>query len=210
MDVCHVSNNNNNNNNNIVSKNAMKLLLSVSAFSIMVSYSSLLFPFLINSLLDVYVSAFTKQSFSSTLEKNCVFLLCNGLLVIIVTNSGLIGKSPQPDTSSGGIIVGSSPLALQQVGLENDVEDDDDVKNGSLQIVTLEREEEEEEEEEEEVEEQELLDEEDEMENGIIIYEDYYDEEEEGTIGLPSKEEFNKICEDFIRRVKEEIKCGRR
>ncbi|GMN75142.1 hypothetical protein TIFTF001_056797 [Ficus carica] len=176
----------------------------------MVSYSSLLFPFLINSLLDVYVSAFTKQSFSSTLEKNCVFLLCNGLLVIIVTNSGLIGKSPQPDTSSGGIIVRSSPLALQQVGLENDVEDDDDVKNGSLQIVTLEEEKDEEDDDDDDDVKNGSLQIVNEMENGIIIYEDYYDEEEEGTIGLPSKEEFNKICEDFIRRVKEEIKCGRR
>nr|WAU86937.1 birch protein [Betula platyphylla] len=35
--------------------------------------------------------------FSYNVDKNYMFLLCNGLLVFIVKNSGLVGKSPLED-----------------------------------------------------------------------------------------------------------------
>ena len=165
-------------NNNIGSKKAMKLLISVSAFSIILSYSSLLLPFLNNSLFNVYVSAFCKQSFSSTFEKNCVFLLFNGLLVIIIKNSGLIGKSPELDTNNGIVLKSApekaSPLALQQVVLEDD--DEEDEKKGREQtgkfLITFEREEKEEEEEENVSAKKNELDEQVEVEKRIIIFGD--------------------------------------
>ena len=175
---------------NMSSKKAMKVLLSVSAISFMFSYSSLLIPFLINSFTNVYVSAFTQQpSFtsSSTLDKSYVFLLFNGILVIIVKNSGLIGnKSPELDLKttnhdvSSTLLVKTTPVKATFDSVEDDDDYDDEekeseqIQNGQLSII----------------------------ENSNNITEE---EEEE-----PCPEEFNKKCEDFIRRVKEEIMFGAR
>ncbi|XP_021629555.2 uncharacterized protein LOC110627512 [Manihot esculenta] len=53
-------------------------------FAVLLLYSSLL-PFIFNLM----------QFFSSNIGKNYMFLLCNGILVFIVKNSGLVGSSHQ-------------------------------------------------------------------------------------------------------------------
>ncbi|PQQ05057.1 uncharacterized protein Pyn_05274 [Prunus yedoensis var. nudiflora] len=75
----------------------IKLLLSVSVLSILLSYSSLV-SFLLHSL-NAFTSAASVKLFSYSFDKNYMFLLCNGLLVFIVKNSGLIGTSPPGSTN---------------------------------------------------------------------------------------------------------------
>ncbi|XP_021887123.1 uncharacterized protein LOC110806536 [Carica papaya] len=72
-------------------KKVSKCLVMVSLCSIILSYSSFL-TFLENNLIfSVYIFL---QLSTYTIGKNCMFLVCNGILVIIVKNSGLI-ENPQ-------------------------------------------------------------------------------------------------------------------
>lgn len=72
-------------------KNAMKILLPVSVFSLMFSQSYLLLPFL-NSF-NEFSSYISIQLFTYSSERNYIFLLCNGILVFIIKNSGLISTT---------------------------------------------------------------------------------------------------------------------
>ncbi|KAL3332658.1 hypothetical protein AABB24_032956 [Solanum stoloniferum] len=70
-------------------KNAMKILLPVSVFSLVFCQSYLLLPSLFNSF-NEFSSYFSIQLFTYSSERNYIFLLCNGILVFIIKNSGLI------------------------------------------------------------------------------------------------------------------------
>ncbi|XP_062107192.1 uncharacterized protein LOC133818365 [Humulus lupulus] len=181
MDIVKDSNNS--------SKKAMKLLLSLSAISFIFSYSSLLVPFLVNSFTHVYFSAFTKQSSSFTssppLDKTYVFLLFNGILVIIVKNSGLIGNTKSSDgVVSANMIGKTTPSSKLSSDSKKPVVEREIIQNQQLIMTEVNRI---------------VVVEEDEELNKIEA------EEEEEEYELPSSDEFNKKCEDFIRRVKEEI-----
>lgn len=68
-------------------KKITQFLLSVSVFSLLLSnYSS--GPSFLHSLY-FYLSTVPVQLFTHTLDKNCIFLLCNGLLVFVARYSGL-------------------------------------------------------------------------------------------------------------------------
>ncbi|XP_022136122.1 ATP-dependent RNA helicase MAK5 [Momordica charantia] len=135
----------------------MKILISASLLSAMVLYSSLL-PFLHS--LNLYISA--------TIHKNYIFLLCNGLLVFIVRNSGLIGGSGEEQGGGGKV--------------ESKVEDGEERENG-------------------------LVAEQEESEKLITEDEEHEEEEEEEEEdGGLSNEELNQKCEEFIRKMKAEIK----
>ncbi|KAE8099975.1 hypothetical protein FH972_017914 [Carpinus fangiana] len=71
---------------------AIRFFLSFSVLSITFSFLS----FLIHSF-HVHISTFPMKLFSYTVDKDYTFLLCNGLLVFIVKNSGLVGKSSLGD-----------------------------------------------------------------------------------------------------------------
>uniref|UniRef100_A0A6N2NCT9 DUF4408 domain-containing protein n=1 Tax=Salix viminalis TaxID=40686 RepID=A0A6N2NCT9_SALVM len=73
-------------------KKITQLLLSVSVFSLLLSHHSL-GPSLLHSLC-FYLSTVPVQLFTHTLDKNCIFLLCNGLLVFVSKYSGFITSSP--------------------------------------------------------------------------------------------------------------------
>ncbi|GMJ11557.1 hypothetical protein like AT3G13130 [Hibiscus trionum] len=66
------------------------LLLSVSVCSLFFSYPYWL-P-LLQSFNFNFHDSLPFQLFSHTLDKNCMFLVCNGLLILLVKNSGLIGS----------------------------------------------------------------------------------------------------------------------
>ncbi|PON55054.1 Transmembrane protein [Trema orientale] len=181
--------------NNSSKKAVKKFLLSVSvsaiSFTFMFSYSSLLVPFFFNSFTNAYFSAFTKQPSSfttlTTLDKSYVFLLFNGILVILVKNSGLIGNiSPELDSKTNDVVSPSSSTVLIKTTPVKPSFDSEQVKDDH-----------------DEEKERELNDTNEEEEEG----EEEEEEEEEG-VGLPSSEEFNKKCDEFIRRVKEEIMLG--
>ncbi|XP_035549776.1 uncharacterized protein LOC118349443 [Juglans regia] len=67
-------------------KKVTQLVLPVSVFSFFFSHSS---SFSFPQSFD-FLSAFPLQLFGHTIDKNCIFLLCNGLLVLLAKYSGLI------------------------------------------------------------------------------------------------------------------------
>ena len=129
-----------------------------------------------------------------------MFLLCNGLLVFIVKNSGLVGNSHSQSgdnlylNEEHGIQNGhrqqSVPELSENEALDLDeskivimeVEEEQVIANGSLSLITVVG-----------------------GENELLTMQD---EEEEDGFGLMSTEELNKRCDDFIRKMKEEIKFG--
>lgn len=111
-----------------------------------------------------------------------MFLLCNGILVLIVKNSGLINKSqPQETNQINGETSIKRSIELPELKTE--------VAEGKT--VAMEQNSE---------------------ENVLLITEDVADdqieEDEQGEeeVGLLSAEELNKKCDDFIRKMKEGIK----
>ena len=77
-------------------KKITQFLLSVSVFSLLLSnYSS--GPSFLHSLY-FYLSTVPVQLFTHSLDKNCIFLLCNGLLVFVAKYSGLASSSSKSPT----------------------------------------------------------------------------------------------------------------
>ncbi|KAK4577039.1 hypothetical protein RGQ29_027519 [Quercus rubra] len=181
---------------------AIRLLLSVSALTILFSsFSSL--PFLLHSFHVYTISTLPMKLFGYTIDKNYMFLLCNGLLGFIVKNSGLVGNSHSQSgdnlylNEEHGIKNGhrqqSVPELSENKALDLDeskivvmeVEEEQVIANGSLSLTTVVG-----------------------GENELLTMQEEEEEEEEDGFGLLSTEELNKRCDDFIRKMKEEIKFG--
>ncbi|XP_059449101.1 uncharacterized protein LOC132180326 [Corylus avellana] len=169
---------------------AIRFFLSFSLLSII--FSSL--PFLLHSF-HVHISTFPMKLFSYTVDKNYMFLLCNGLLAFIVKNSGLVGKSPLGDDLTEEHVMKkedgrpSVPQLSENKAMDAseivvmEVEEEKEMADRSLATVGIGDEGEAEEEgEDEEGEESELM----------------------------SAEELHKRCDDFIRKMKEGIKIESR
>ncbi|XP_061345987.1 uncharacterized protein LOC133291704 [Gastrolobium bilobum] len=73
-----------------------QLFLSVSVCSIIVSPSSLLIFF---HYFKFYFSTFPFQLFTHNVDKNCMFLLCNGLLVFVGITKSFYGSSGDHEPS---------------------------------------------------------------------------------------------------------------
>jgi hypothetical protein len=160
-------------------KLATKLLAPVCFFSVIFSYSSLL-PFISNFM----------QFPSFNIDKNYVFLLCNGILVLIVKNSVLKISDSHLDSSANlygeqNKKSGYSPHKLVEVS---------EITKPALVA------------EEKVVVEVEEVREDEQGGHGIIVVDEDEEEEEEEVIGLLSTEELNKKCDDFIRKMKDDIK----
>ncbi|CAA2982319.1 Hypothetical predicted protein [Olea europaea subsp. europaea] len=200
------------------------LLLSVPVFSFIFSYS-----LWCSSLADsskVYFTAYPIQLLTHALNKNCIFLLCNGLLVFLAKTSGLvhsragfdlndllqkkIGDGLQTlslDHEKESSSVETVPTAMEALGHSDNCEGESKEEDRKeLEESKSEPEEEEEEEilnlnaEQDYTKEEGTLD--------LIAFEeqDYKEEEEDDDdAGCESTEEMNKKFEDFIRRMKEEI-----
>jgi len=125
---------------------------------------------------------------SFNIDKNYVFLLCNGILVLIVKNSVLKISDSHLDSSANlygeqNMKSGYSPHKLVEVS---------EITKPALVA------------EEKVVVEVEEVREDEQGGHGIIVVDE--DEEEEEVIGLLSTEELNKKCDDFIRKMKDDIK----
>jgi hypothetical protein len=82
-------------------KPVQPLLQSQQSHQILPLFLSLIYHVFISLFpihsFHVHISTFPLKLLSYTVDKNYMFLLCNGLLVFIVKNSGLVGKSPLGD-----------------------------------------------------------------------------------------------------------------
>ncbi|XP_059663934.1 uncharacterized protein LOC132309664 [Cornus florida] len=177
-------------------KKTIPILLSLSVFSFLFSYYSPL-PFLLHSF-NHDGTPFSIQTVSFTIHRNYIFLLCNGILVFLITSSGLItnpqlgsdvdGKHIKKDGEDRRSIVPefSEPKALVNEVVVVEDEEDHGSENGISVPAKGD-------------------------ENGLVAAQDededeaeFHDmeEEEEGIGGLLSAEELNKKCEDFIRKMK--------
>ncbi|KAL5548618.1 hypothetical protein UlMin_003849 [Ulmus minor] len=231
-------------------KKVTKFLLPISMFSLLFSHTSLL-P-LLHSY-NFYLSTFLYQLFTHTIDKSCIFLLCNGLLVFLAKYSGLVRclstSSSYEESYSKIIMDGSQSESTPMQRIEEFVDKEVVVveSTGSIESASIEEgssdhekekvedkqeqeqersgffvsnevveeetpleqvvEEEEDEEKwakggfyiEQRGEEEEAEEEEEEEEKG------FEEEEEEGN-GRLSTEELNKKFDDFIRRMKEELR----
>jgi len=210
-------------------KRVTQLLLSLSVFSFLFTHSSLLSCF---QSFNFYFSAFPSQLFSHTIDKNCIFLLCNGLLVFLAKYSGLIrsvsGAYHNEESfisSEDGLqkeAVTESKASAENVAMEQGREIDHLIREvqeetgkpagdeegeaggGEESRSSFSKEEEEEEEEEEETGSF-VLEEKKEQNESVSEFLIEEEEEEEGN-GTLSTEELNKKFDDFIRRMKEEIR----
>ncbi|KAL6140289.1 hypothetical protein ACLB2K_058589 [Fragaria x ananassa] len=126
-----------------------------------------------------------------------MFLLCNGLLVCIVKNSGLIGTSPQGSNLNNDEDDVKINDETREVGvvelteIKAQMAKEDQVINVETEQVQVQEDENEEE---------------DDCINGLVHVEDHDESEGEEEVGFLSTEELNKKCDEFIRRVREGIK----
>ncbi|XP_050207864.1 uncharacterized protein LOC126657244 [Mercurialis annua] len=152
-----------------------KLFSLIILFSLLLVCSSLL-PILFNFM----------QIFSCKLGKNYMFLLCNGILVLIVKNSGLMGSSDleiKPVKKNGEFL---------QKSIELSPSSSSEIKNRTVFA-------------EEKVAMQ--VQENQETEEKCLVAEKVEDQEteEQEEIELLSAEELNKKCDDFIREMRKQL-----
>lgn len=174
-------------------KNAMKILLPVSVFS-------LVFPALVRSFHE-FSSYFSFQFFTYSSERNYIFLLCNGILVFIIKNSGLISANISDQESHKEFkstefknktttVESGTQFKNQQEFLEKVVEIDQNQEKEDKQIERMS---------EDNLVSVGTIDENEDQESYVEIIEELEEDEEE------TLEELHKKCEDFIKRIKSEI-----
>ncbi|KAK7387164.1 hypothetical protein VNO78_27720 [Psophocarpus tetragonolobus] len=220
----------------------IQLLVPLSVFSLFISPSSLL-AFLYH--INLYFSTFSLQLFTHTIDKNCMFLLCNGLLVFVGITRSLSGSSSVAESESSKFVEDGSqslysdveankPIMLVEKEVMQKIHEPDgqnteaehaiEIKYSSeeenIGNIILEGEEEEEEkgnsesvlkEAEEPEGETELFGAGDEEESEIdefVIGESAEEDEEvvEEPNWVLSNEELNKKFDDFIRKMKEDLR----
>ncbi|XP_028789551.1 acidic leucine-rich nuclear phosphoprotein 32 family member B-like [Neltuma alba] len=177
------------------------LLLSSSSSS---SSSSLLHYF------NLYLSSLPSQILSHTIDKNCMFLLCNGLLVFVSITRSLSKSDPGDHDRRDD----DDDEPLERSSSIEDTSEQVEAKELNVQVraTKIDAEMEEEEEDEEESKESEVLDlamkkeeeeeEEEWRENEEILVEENVEEEDWGL----STEQMNKKFEDFIGRMREDLR----
>lgn len=174
-------------------KNAMKILLPVSVFSLVFSQSYSLFPSLLHSFHE-FSSYFSIKLFTYSSERNYIFLLCNGILVFIIKNSGLISttnisnqESHKEFNSTESKNQETKTEFLEKVvEIQNQEKVEEEIEilsQGDLVSVGT-------------------IDENEDQECYVEIIEELEQEEEEEEETL---EELHKKCDDFINRIKKEI-----
>ncbi|GMP65042.1 hypothetical protein CsSME_00026008 [Camellia sinensis var. sinensis] len=202
-------------------KKITHVLLSLSVvFSFFLSNSSWYTLFLHS--FNFHFSTFPFQLLTHTMDKNCIFLICNGIVMLLAKTSGLIHSSPASDHLNNQLLKKIGDGDVLQLLLETK----DSLLEKQVSVETLHQQQEEEDSMEGESEEDLNLNvegEEQEARNGFLITVGGEDEENEKDLstinngfaieeeeedGLLSREELNKKCDDFIRRMKEEIRIG--
>ncbi|TYI85399.1 hypothetical protein E1A91_D05G439500v1 [Gossypium mustelinum] len=187
--------------------NLTQLLLSVSIFSLFFSHSYCLSLF--HSFSFTFHNTLAFKFISHNIDKNFIFLLCNGILVFLAKFSGLISSSSQHSNLSDDhynhqsfksyTYIPQTPL-LDLEKEENAGFVEEEAKGSSIDEPFVEDNEESEAYEPEEEEEEDI----EESEN----YEPEEEEEEELMEGnnMLSTEEMNKRFDEFIRKMKEGLR----
>ncbi|KAL4368246.1 hypothetical protein GQ457_05G031260 [Hibiscus cannabinus] len=172
-------------------KNTMQIVMSVAFLSIFLCHSSSFAYSLFPHSFNVYFSTFLFSLFTHTLERKYMFLLCNGILAFIAKTS-VSTRSTSITTKLASEIDGGEYDRIRHVPPQVE-----EPENGSLGK---------EEEEEEEESEASVVVEDDisggEEEKG---WPEKQEEEEEVAVSM-STEELNRKIEEFIRKMKEEIR----
>ncbi|CAI8587008.1 unnamed protein product [Vicia faba] len=213
-----------------------QLIISISVFSFIFSPSSF-FVFLQN--FNFYFSTLPFQLYTHNIDKNSMFLLCNTLLVFVgltksFSSSSTDDDDDKPSNNSQYIEVedeeGSQShildVEINEPMLEREVEkrtsepdeqSAEEEEENIEKIITIDEEEEEDKEEMKEVEEEvkQYDGEDEEGDKGseidyVLIEEnniDYVEEEESCTL---STEDLNKKFEDFIRKMKDDLRIDAR
>ncbi|KAL9373326.1 hypothetical protein Peur_032946 [Populus x canadensis] len=184
-------------------RRTLQFLISVSLFSLFLCFSSgfSLFP----KPLILYINTGVFSFLSHYLERKYMFLICNGILAILAKSSVSSSETPASDDQSnlGDERQLSSAPTLSSAKAEATV-DDQEVREASvepLEDIVLATEEEEE----ETTSSQALIKEEEEYieeKRECLVKQ----EDEEGNEELASTEELNRRIEEFIRKMKEEIR----
>ncbi|KAL3633659.1 hypothetical protein CASFOL_022421 [Castilleja foliolosa] len=173
-------------------KKITQVVLTLSVFAFLISQPSSLVPFLVNSY-DYFASKsnFSVKLFSYTAERNYIFLLCNGILVLIIQTSGLITKITPVKLSTcypkdvrinyghdhvEELVDHGEPTTANIVSKVDVFEESDCVGKGGIDNPSRE----------------------------IEKMEKQEEKEEEIDEGL-SSDELNKKCEEFIKKMKQEI-----
>ncbi|KAK4420837.1 hypothetical protein Salat_2034200 [Sesamum alatum] len=194
------------------------LLFSVSILSLLLSFSS----FMYSQYLSLFSSNYFDLLRTTALNKNYLFLICNGLLVFLAKTSGSdvrsvpdfgpddvsqksIRDGPQMglETDSEATVLETDMAAEESGESEHHEEENDEAGDQSaycsvaeVSVLTTE--------DGEEVEENDGH----EATDCGLFQDDDDDEEEEEEIEKLSMEELNQKFEDFIRKMKEEIRIG--
>ncbi|KAJ9689962.1 hypothetical protein PVL29_012565 [Vitis rotundifolia] len=197
------------------------LAFSVSLFSLLLSYSSGFSCFLHS--FNLYYSTFLFSLITHTLERKYMFLICNGIVAFLAGHSGFGSSAPPGSGISAEFLKrtgygGSSASQLADMKpLVVDKEATVEGTVGSLGHDALVVEEDQDQQQENEP----FYMEEQERESRALIVEDGEGEEETESLipeaaeeeeemkeneELTSTEELNKKIEDFIRRMKEELR----
>ncbi|RDY01427.1 hypothetical protein CR513_15246, partial [Mucuna pruriens] len=211
----------------------IQLLVPLSVFSFFIPPSSLL-VFLYH--FNFYFSTFSLQLFTHTIDKNCMFLLCNGLLVFVGITRSLSGsssvaesesskyvedgsQSPYSDAEANEAIVLVRKEVMEKIH-EPDHEHNTEAEHAieikysgeegeeSIGNIVLEGEEEEKGNRESVLKEEDEVDEDKESEIEEFLIGESVEEEEvvDEPNGVLSTEELNKKFDDFIRRMKEDLR----
>ncbi|TXG55530.1 hypothetical protein EZV62_020786 [Acer yangbiense] len=165
-------------------KKAIKLfLVSVSIFSIIFSFS---------------FSSYAMQVIANNIDKSYMFLLCNGILVFIVKNSSKLVEESQQENAYSSHLINEKKTTKKIHNYRPEVVKLSSEENQSIIKEVVKEEAHQETEGKQEEENHEAL---------IIAAEESNYDQEDGT-GSISIEELNKKCEEFIRKMKKEIKSG--
>lgn len=210
------------------SKKAIKILLTLSLFCVLFSYSSLF-----SSLFSTFSMKLFGYYYST--DRNYIFLLCNGILILIFKNSGLLANAPSGtdhfrDNYAKKIVQSHQSTGFREYNVKKNAQSNqyesvsdvssqtnaEEIRKAVVEVDKVERAiisftdevgenvtliAHNEEKEKEIVELLNFVEEEEEEE--LVNMEE--EEEEEG-IELLSREELNKKCEEFIRKMKDGIK----
>ncbi|XP_042067508.1 uncharacterized protein LOC121810858 [Salvia splendens] len=108
-------------------KKITQILLPLSLLTLFLSHSSLT-PLFLQSYDYLYSNFnfnFKFKLFTYTTERNCIFLLCNGILVFIIQSSGLISKITSSRTRAEKRGVEKVDILEEKINLDADLVEED-------------------------------------------------------------------------------------
>ncbi|GLU20602.1 hypothetical protein SLE2022_367930 [Rubroshorea leprosula] len=198
-------------------KRILQLFVSIALFSIFLCYSSGFswFP----QSFNVYFSTYLFSFFTHTLERKYMFLMCNGILAILAksnissssshsesSDENYLGERVSISSSSNCIQTKPSLAEEELMAMPEEEEEQEDDINGEAEELESEPLHVEEEEESEAS----VVVEDDEGESQSLVKEEEPAEEAAAATTAnedgPSTDELNRKIEEFIRKMKEEIR----